>query len=264
MNAIYWFLGVLFLALAKAKHAIHGYTTPKPFSDIQRCITYDASIAETWVEELRGFGESVRGKRVLELGPGSDLGTGLCLLSHGAASYTAFDRHDLAADVPSEIYTGLNTLMGSNFSPSDLNYVARGDFNMEVLPQAFDLVVSNAAFEHFDDIERTARQLSKVVTPGAVLCAFIDLQTHSRWIREADPNNIYRYPRWLYRLFYFPGQPNRVRPHEYRQAFERCGWTVHIHAMQTFHLNGRTVHKEFRADPLLNATSIALLARIAG
>lgn len=264
MNAIYWFLGVLFLALAKAKHAVHGYTTPKPFSDIQRCITYDASIAENWVEELRGFGESVRGKRVLELGPGSDLGTGLCLLSHGAASYTAFDRHDLAADVPPEIYTGLNTLMGSSFSPSDLNYIARRDFNMEVLPQVFDLVVSNAAFEHFDDIERTARQLSKVVTPGAVLCAFIDLQTHSRWIREADPNNIYRYPRWLYRLFYFPGQPNRVRPHEYRQAFERCGWTVHIHAMQTFHLNGRTVHKEFRADPLLNATSIVLLARIAG
>jgi len=57
-----------------------------------------------------------------------------------------------------------------------------------------------------------------------LLVADIDLMTHSRWIREADPNNIYRYPKWLYDLFYFPGIPNRNRPGDYQAAFERNGW----------------------------------------
>ena len=61
-----------------------------------------------------------------------------------------------------------------------------------------------------------------------MIVAEVDLMTHSRWIREKDPLNIYRYPQWLYRLFYFRGQPNRVRPSRYREAFQRLGWNVNI------------------------------------
>ncbi len=43
-------------------------------------------------------------------------------------------------------------------------------------------------------------------------------------IREKDPNNIYRFPEWLYRLFYFRGIPNRVRPYQYKKALEQFGW----------------------------------------
>jgi hypothetical protein len=53
----------------------------------------------------------------------------------------------------------------------------------------------------------------------------IDLQTHSRWIRQKDPINIYRYPQWIYRLFAFRGIPNRVRPYQYKAACERHGWS---------------------------------------
>jgi ubiquinone/menaquinone biosynthesis C-methylase UbiE len=89
---------------------------------------------------------------------------------------------------------------------------------------AMDLVLSNAAFEHFDDIEKTVNDVTRVCKSGAVAILLIDLQTHSRWIREHDPNNIYRYPRRFYNLFWFRGIPNRVRPYQYRQAFENAGW----------------------------------------
>ena len=49
--------------------------------------------------------------------------------------------------------------------------------------------------------------------------------THSRWIRDKDPNNVYRYHERIYRLFDFRGIPNRVRPYRYRRAFERNGWS---------------------------------------
>ena len=54
--------------------------------------------------------------------------------------------------------------------------------------------------------------------------AEVDLKTHSRWIRDKDPNNIYRYPKWLYNIFWFRGIPNRVRPFQYKEMFERFGW----------------------------------------
>ncbi len=68
------------------------------------------------------------------------------------------------------------------------------------------------------------RRLSVVCKSGARIVAEIDLKTHSRWIRDKDPNNIYRYPAALYKMFAFRGIPNRVRPYQYCQAFQRHGW----------------------------------------
>ena len=101
------------------------------------------------------------------------------------------------------------------------------DFNLvsSIGKSKIDLVFSQAAFEHFDDIKETIAQLNKVCKPGAVLVIEIDLQTHSRWIRDEDPNNIYRYSERLYNLFWFSGIPNRVRPIQYRKVFEDNGWT---------------------------------------
>ncbi len=86
------------------------------------------------------------------------------------------------------------------------------------------MLFSEASFEHFDDVEDTIYQLSVVCKPGAVMVTGIDLKTHSRWICDKDPNNIYRYSNNLYRFFWFRGIPNRIRPYKYIEAFERYGW----------------------------------------
>jgi SAM-dependent methyltransferase len=221
---MYFLLGIAFLALAKGKHSLQGYKTPKPFdlTDIDRCVAYDIDVVESWTTHV-----DVRGKRVLEVGPGSDLGIGLYLLSKGAASYTAFDKFPLAHAVPKEFYNRFHELYGTGFPPlPNLHYVVREDFDLSqaVEPGTADLVLSNAAFEHVDDVPQLAKHLKTAVVPGGKICAHIDLRTHSRWIREHDAGNIYRYPRWLYRLFYFPGQPNRVTPQHYRDAFSAAGW----------------------------------------
>jgi SAM-dependent methyltransferase len=264
-NGFYFAAGIAFLALAKAKHMLQGYSTPKPFSlsDADRCIDYDVHVAEQLLGHLRAYGGSIENARVLELGPGSDLGLGLYLLSKGAASYTAFDRHDLATRVPPAFYVRLGEKLNIPIALDRVRYVAREDFDVaaSLPPQSIDLVLSNAAFEHFDDVERTVRQLGEVVRPGGNIVAVIDLQTHSRWIRERDPNNIYRYPRWFYRLFYAPGQPNRVRPAQYRQFFERAGWrNVVVKTSTSFDSRGRSVHGDFRGCEWLDACSIVLCA----
>jgi SAM-dependent methyltransferase len=248
-NIFFYMVGIVFLALAKVKNIIKGYSKPKPFgiAEADRCIEYDIHIADEWLSYYREYtkNSTINDKNILELGPGSDLGIGIYLLAEGANRYDACDVNDLIKSTPDSFYERLFQKLESrnpqaNFEiirnelkdakagkPSRLNYVVRDDFDIVSAfgEGSIDVVFSNAAFEHFDDIESTFSQLSKVCKPGAILVAGIDLQTHSRWIREEDPNNIYRYPSYLYNRFWFRGIPNRVRPFQYKNALERCGWT---------------------------------------
>jgi len=111
--------------------------------------------------------------------------------------------------------------------PDRLHYVVRRDFDLVAAldGKRAEVIFSQASFEHFGDIHRTIEQLSSVASENAVLVMSVDLRTHSRWIRDKDPNNIYRYPGWLYRLMEFDGIPNRIRPREYEAALARNGWS---------------------------------------
>ena len=253
INQVYYLIGIAFLILAKLKFIIKGgYSTPKPFSiaELQQCSDYDINIVKGWMEQLKNYtGDQDNGLRilnqkvVLELGPGSDLGIGLYLLAKGAKEYNAVDVNDLIAATPDSFYTffinylrekekleisGLeeevqNVRAGKG---KRLNFIVRKDFNLvtALATRKVDFVVSNAAFEHFRSIDDTIEQISSVTNPGAFFVAFVDLKTHSRWIRDKDPNNIYRYPQWLYNFLNFPASPNRVRPYEYKKALELNGW----------------------------------------
>ena len=255
-NAFYHVVGIAFLALARLKHLLSGYTTPKPFAldQVDKCIDYDVTIANRFLDNLARCGASdLAGKRVLELGPGSDLGIGLILISKGASAYVAIDRHNLAGDVPMAFYEKLARRVPIDLgalSDGRIAYIAREDFDLAAaVSTRIDVVLSNAAFEHFDDVEATVKSLSTITTAGAKAAIEIDLQTHSRWIRDADPNNIYRYPEMLYHLFKYPGQPNRLRPDDYRRAFERNGWTditLYPENQLDERLSKHTVHRVFR------------------
>jgi SAM-dependent methyltransferase len=249
-DAFLYIAGLGFLTLAKAKHTIAGYTSPKPFqlSDTNRCINYDLKVVDEWLTHLAQYAgplATVADKAVLELGPGSDLGVGIYLLAKGAATYSACDVNNLMSRVPDAFYARLieriEGIQGAEAarslkseidaartgSAARLHLEVRKDFDLlsAFEPNSIDLVFSQAAFEHFDDIAVTVERLSMVCKAGAVIVAEIDLKTHSRWIRDKDPNNIYRYPNALYKAFWFRGIPNRVRPYEYKEAFARHGWT---------------------------------------
>ncbi len=248
-DTFFYITGIGFLALAKAKNVLKGYSSPKPFdiSEIERCIEYDIHVVDHWLSHLNRYTQnnySVVGKNVLELGPGSDLGIGIYLVAKGCMQYNACDVNNLMESVPDRFYEHFfkklqhtNIEMDINFlreqlkaaktgNPSRLNYIVRNDFDIVQAcgKSTIDLVFSQAAFEHFDDIEATISQLSEVCKPGAILIVEIDLKTHSRWICDKDPNNIYRYPEFLYNTFWFRGIPNRIRPFKYKETFERLGW----------------------------------------
>ncbi|HEX3048542.1 MAG TPA: methyltransferase domain-containing protein, partial [Bacillota bacterium] len=232
-------LGAPILFLNKIKHSIQGYTSPRPFpiSEFQRAIKYDDKVVQNWMKYLHqytGMNSEIKDRTILELGPGADLGIGIILLKKGAQKYNALDVNNLVKSVPDQFYQKLFsyledinddnhgisidflrsqlqlTCMGNN---DRLNYICNQDFDLSVFTgEEIDFVFSQAAFEHFDNVEQTVSQLSKIVKPGTILIAEVDLKTHTSWIRDLDPLNIYRYSDFIYNLFKFRGSPNRLRP----------------------------------------------------
>ena len=250
VNWFYFYAGILFLVLAKVKLALFKYT-PKPISDadIERCIAHDIQIVTGWLACLRKYtngdvSNALENKNVLELGPGSDLGIGLYILSMKAKNYFAIDVYDLASNVSDNFYNAffsfLNKIKNVVVAPlaaeldktrkgrsERLNFIVRKDFNIaEALAQyKIDFIFSNAAFEHFDDIYKTIENISSIASKGAVFLSEIDLRAHSRWIVDKDPNSIYRYPAWLYKLLSTRSTPNRMRPYQYEDALKKSGWS---------------------------------------
>jgi hypothetical protein len=239
--------GLVFLFLAKVKNLLRGYCTPKTFSSYDKSVEYDIHVVDAWLRRLKeytGTDDYISGREVLELGPGADLGAGIYLLCKGSSKYNAIDINNLLARVSDEFYRMLFDYLRGKDGKMDkeslsaelahtkngrgerLNYICRKDFDIgaSFKEESIDLIFSQAAFECFDDVEKTVSQLSVVAKSGAVLISEIDLKTHSRWIRDIDPNNIYRYPEWMYRLFRYRGIPNRVRPCQYEKIFSKYGW----------------------------------------
>jgi SAM-dependent methyltransferase len=241
-------IGFVYLLLAYSKSKLKGYTTPTVFGndDLSAIAKHSEHVFLLWKRALQNYVSDpmpFTGKKVLELGPGDSLATGMLIAFEKSEYYDAFDMYPLACSTPVDLYTNVlpgvsgvkdvgdlsdlvwNAIQGkSNYR---FSYVVDPEFNLSKMARGrdYDLIVSCATFEHLDFVEQTIQQLSRIAKPGCVLCAVIDFQTHSRWIREKDPNNIYRYSDFIYKLFYFPGQPNRVRPIEYINYLRKFGWT---------------------------------------
>jgi SAM-dependent methyltransferase len=273
-NFCYYWTGLAILALNCLRHRVKGYRTPRTFAatEVERAARYDVSVVRSWLSYYRdylGADADLRGKRVLEIGPGEDLGAGLTLLAEGASRYHALDAHYLLDNTPVGFYEVMFRLLKEEYpgldedglrrqlglfrsgAPERLDYRHQADFDPRIFGNdCVDIVFSQAAFEHIADPRGTIAALSDLVVSGGVAVVLIDFMTHSRWIRDRDPLNIYRYPDPIYSLFTFSGIPNRLRPNQYREAFEDAGWE-----------NVRVYEKVILADDYLEKTIPHLAGR---
>jgi Methyltransferase domain len=210
----------LVLGLGNAfRHRCAGYKTPRPFgpNEVERSVDYALSVVQRWRQFV-----DVRGKRVLEIGPGPDLGTGAALLAFGAESYHAVDAFPLADRDLGSFYAAMSERVG----PVDEDQLAYTIATFPYLPELegqYDLVLSHATLEHIADVPSLFRRLHALVPTGQ-MCHHVDAMTHMRGVRERDPLNILRYPDRTYRLMSFPGAPNRLLAGDYVVAAERAGF----------------------------------------
>jgi SAM-dependent methyltransferase len=208
------------------RHRVRGYVNPRPFSanDLERTIAHAIDV----VERLEAHGEvNWVGKRVLEVGPGSDLSTGAVMIHRGASSYCAVDLFDNRNQADPALYSELSRALGSTIDPAKLDFCQTDFPALPDMHGQWDLIVSNATLEHIDGIPALFRRLAQLAAPGARMVHHVDAQTHMRWVKDVDPWNILRYPVPLYdRLLRFPGAPNRLLAGDYVRAAHSADWSA--------------------------------------
>ena len=226
----------------KIRYACSKYDNPRDFSPtlIEEVAKYDRSVIERYVDNLKKYIKTdnpLTGKNILDLGVGADLGVGVLALAAGANNYCGLDINRLIDDTPWALYEKLTEKQKNKKEilndlhqeikfkkGKKIHYAVDQNFSPKIFNTKFDIITSQAAFEHFDNPNTVISNMACVCESGAILIALVDLKTHTRKIKDIDPLNIYRYPDWLYRFFHFSGIPNRWRPKDYKNALEQNGF----------------------------------------
>jgi hypothetical protein len=207
------------------------------------------------VERLVG---PVRGKSIVEFGPGDTLSAGIAFLAAGAASYASLDRFvpDYSRAAAKRWYTGVQSGWANAFPdypwPADLDpstfpeaYPAdrvrhiSGAIENAAADTRYDVVTSWQVGEHVNDIQAFANLTARLLVPGGAAIHRIDFGPHDCWLCY-DPWLFLRFPSMLWHMMGSNrGYPNRRRHHEFLAAWQSAGLTVKFHDTTRFDGTGR-------------------------
>ncbi|MCB9896494.1 MAG: methyltransferase domain-containing protein [Planctomycetes bacterium] len=172
---------------------------------IARDVDYALQIADFYVSKIPGGARRLVGKRVLELGPGYSLGTAVLLACHGA-EVTVADRYlsPWDAEYHGRFFAAmlarlraerdelspdpiLRLLEASAFVDQTLRTLHLGTEDLdEVADASFDVVLSNAVFEHVGDVPRAVATLARITRSGGVGVHQVDFRDHRDFDRPLE------------------------------------------------------------------------------
>jgi ubiquinone/menaquinone biosynthesis C-methylase UbiE len=153
----------------------------------------------------------VKGKDVLELGPGQTLLLMHYALEAGARSCVAVDiadyftgRRDEQKGVQLRIYDGRSVPMSS---------------------ESVDVIWSNDVFEHFRYPTDMVRECFRVLRPGGTMVCRVDVRDHYQSDERKFSDNL-RYPTWLWNAMTWNRSAftNRLRYSEWLRLFDTIGF----------------------------------------
>ena len=200
---------------------------------------------QLWLPEVASPGTSwLKGKCVLEYGPGDILGTALLCVAHGAMRVECVDRFPLQAATPKNVAvyrTLLDELPSEARARANAAFVRPGDpssgFRSDLIeyrvtsdglarrPHAFDLIVSRAVLEHVNKLSATLNDIHSCLRSGGLAVHNVDLRSHN--LDRYRAYDFLTWPEWLYSLMYrHKGFPNRLRVDAYRQLANTSGLEV--------------------------------------
>jgi SAM-dependent methyltransferase len=190
--------------------------------------------------------ESVEGLRLLELGPGDNLGLALRFLAAGAASVVCLDRFEVQQDEGHQraIYRALLETLTPVEQARIHDLVQNGEGErLRVIrgigieesdghlgPESFDLIYSIAVMEHVYDSDDALAAMDRLLAPGGLLAHQIDLRDHGVFTQGGlHPLTFLTVPDWAYdRMERNRGGPNRRLVDYYRSRMRDLGYEYRL------------------------------------
>jgi SAM-dependent methyltransferase len=211
---------------------------------IRTDVQYALQITKGYAASLPGGFAAIRGKAVLEIGPGLNLATGLILGCAGALRVVVTDRflvkyqHSYHGPLYRALREALaQELPGADTGPLDECLASRshapGAIECVEMPLErfaerfageFDLVFSNAVLEHVYDPAVAAQSLFAIMRRGGRGYHQVDFRDHRDFARPLEyllPDNA-SFQKLLEECHCECG--NRIRPHELEEMFRRAGF----------------------------------------
>ncbi len=199
----------------------------------------------------------VEGKRVLELGPGDNLGVAIKWLGAGARSVVGLDRFEVRA--PLRIEAASYEALLNSLTPTErknvgaairitngqialserLRYVSGvsiEDASQLFEAESFDIIYSIAVLEHVYDPDAAFDALDRLLRPGGVMFHQIDFHDHGMFTQGGHhPWTFLQVPQGLYRAMTFHlGGPNRRLISYYRGILQEFGYEGRVVVSQVF------------------------------
>lgn len=193
----------------------------------------------------------LREKKILEIGPGDNLGVALMFLAWGAAQVVCLDKFFSRRDSQQQrsIYEQLQLQLGDNsgqlvdtaialntgteIAQDKLRYIyghgiEEADHLFE--PKFFDLIVSRAVLEVVYDIDTAFSAMDRLLAPGGLMLHKIDFRDLGVFGRYGmHPLTFLTIPDSIYKLMAVDsGKPNRKLINYYRQKMTELGYDTKV------------------------------------
>ncbi len=212
---------------------------------LQNDLEHSLTIGDLYLDNLPGGGEFLRGKKVLEIGPGINFGAIMMLACHGAKVMVA-DRFLTPWDPEyhPKFYRLLKDSLAKRWplidqTPLDM-ILSRGKYPPEIISQyscsleelscvpdhSVDLVISAAVLEHLYDLKPAFYHLARITKPGGFGLHTVDFRDHRDFSRPLEYLLLSdkEFSREFKERLGECG--NRYRPQEMRQLLELMGFEV--------------------------------------
>ena len=225
-------------ALASARSRIRGDTMTHEYqvssSEASRA-DYATNRFENYTRLANLTPASLRGMRVLEVGPGDNLGAAFLFAAYGATVCTA-DAYYVHREANDDLATASLLLKRRLHQTDDLSaedvlggikthYRLPLEHAAEILPQSsFDLVVSNAVLEHVYDLDLALASIDALLVPGGLHVHIVDLRDHGVFTPFLHELTFLGVGDTTWRLMNGRlGLPNRRRISAYQETLVRLG-----------------------------------------
>lgn len=194
----------------------------------------------------------LRGKRLVEYGPGDVPGVAILAIAHGAEQVICVDRFPMVRMSAKNVQI-VNTMLDrlpqplrdradrcfkkpgqpdSGFDPRHIQYKVQSS-GLSELSNEIDLIISRAVLEHVNDLQASFHDMYAALKPGGTAIHLVDLKSHG--LHRVNPLDFLSWSPWLWSLMYSAkGVPNRLRVDTYRHAVAQSGLEL-ISLLPTVH-----------------------------
>lgn len=226
------------------------------FKTVDERLAYIDSVFADYLEYSGLNAGELSGKRILEIGPGNDLGVALRMLAAGAQQVICLDKYPLRCPPQEEleIYRALRERLDNrsrhNFDaavslgrkpelqPAKLQYiegVGLEEADQIFAPRVFDLIVSRAVVEYLET-ESAFAVMDRLLAPGGRMIHKIDFRDDGLFSSGGlDPLTFLTVSDSLYSLMTsHSAKPNRRLINYYREKMAALGYDARLLVTRVF------------------------------